>query len=208
TDREIPMMEVVYSGYVIFFASPCDYTKSDRFFDYAQGQAFIDGRQNGWMDVGLFKPEHSAKAEYLRQCGRLRVTTNPSLVYGRLLGPIEPGKPVSTFTEEGFGFEKDKHTGTVPSAEGRLWQDENGHLAVFLANYIDQPAEFKYHIDPAQYGLTGKHFELKEITPEGSIPISTVTGTVERSETLGPRKLKVIEISSAEGHSPRLGPTQ
>lgn len=208
TDREIPMMEVVYSGYAIFFASPCDYTKSDRFFDYAQGQAFIDGRQNGWMDVDLFKPEHSAKADYLRQCGRLRVATKPYLVYGHLLGPVEPEKPVPTFTEEGFGFEKIKHTGTVPAAEGRLWQDENGHLAVFLANYIDQPVEFTYRIDPAEYGLTGKRFELKEITAEGSAPISTVTGTVERSETLGPGKLKVIEISLAEGHSAHLGSTQ
>jgi hypothetical protein len=79
---------------------------------------------------------------------------------------------------------------------------------VFLANYIDQPVEFKYRIDPAQYGLNGKRFELKEITPEGSIPISTVIGTVERSETLGPRKLKVIEISLVEGHTARPGPTQ
>ncbi|MGD1101751.1 MAG: hypothetical protein ABSA59_06755, partial [Terriglobia bacterium] len=143
--------------------------------------------------------------EYLRQCGRLRVATKPYLVYGRLLGPVEPEKPVPTFTEEGFGFERVKHTGTVPAAEGRLWQDENGHLAVFLANYIDQPVEFKYRIDPAEYGLTGKRFELKEITPEGIIPISTVTGTVERSETLGPGQLKVIEIALPEGHSARLG---
>jgi len=208
TDREIPLEEVVYSGYVIFFASPSDFTKSDRSFAHAQGQAFIDGRQNGWMSVDLFKPEYSAKAEYLSQCGHLRVATKPYLVYGRLLGPIEPEKPVPTFTEEGVGFEKIKHTGTVPAAEGRLWQDENGHLAVFLANYIDQPVEFRYRIDPAEYGLAGKRFELKEITPEGRIPISTVTRTVERSETLGPRKLKVIEITLPEEHSARLGPTQ
>jgi hypothetical protein len=29
---EIPLMEVVYSGYAIFFGSPCDYRKSDRYF--------------------------------------------------------------------------------------------------------------------------------------------------------------------------------
>jgi hypothetical protein len=196
TDREIPMMELVYSGYVIFFASPCDLTKSDTFFRYAQGQGFMDGRQNGWMNLDLFKPEHSVKAEYLRECAHLRVATKPYLVYGRLLGPVEPERPVPTFNDEGFGWgEKDKHAGTAPAAEGRLWQDEKGNLAVFLANYIDQPVEFKYRVDPAQYGLIGKRFELKEITPEGSIHISTVNGKVERSETLGPRKLKVIEIS-------------
>ena len=91
TDREIPLMEMVYSGYTIFFASPCDITKSDRFFCYAQGQAWMDGRQNGWMSLDLFfKPENHLKADYLRACGRLRVATKPFLVYGRLLGPVEP----------------------------------------------------------------------------------------------------------------------
>jgi hypothetical protein len=154
--------------------------------------------------LDLFKPENSVKAEYLRQCGRFRVATKRYLVYGRLLGPLEPQNPVPTFTEEGFGFEKDIHRGTVPAAEGRLWQDEDGRLGVFLANYIDEPMEFKYSIDPAKFGLGGKRFELKEITPEGSGPISTVTRTVQRSETLGPRKLKVMEIAPAQGDSARL----
>jgi hypothetical protein len=199
TDWEIPLMEVVYSGYTIFFGSPCDFTKSDRFFCYAQGQALMDGRQNGWMGLGLFKPEYSAKVDYLRQCGRYRVATKQYLLYGRLLGPIEPESPVATFTEEGFGFEKAIHKGTAPVAEGRLWQDEDGRLAVFLANYIDTPVEFKFRVDPAEYGLSGKRFELKQITPEGSSPISTFTGTVQRTESLGPREIKVIEIAPATG---------
>jgi hypothetical protein len=85
----------------------------------------------------------------------------------------------------------------VPSAEGRLWQDESGRLAIFLANYVDQPVEFKYRIDPAKFGLGGERFELKEITPERVVPISTVAGPVQRTESLGPRKLKVIEITTA-----------
>jgi hypothetical protein len=101
---------------------------------------------------------------------------------------------VPTFTEEGFGF-GNKHKGTVPAAEGRLWQAENGRLALFLANYIDQPVEFKYRLDPGKFGLRGKRFDLKEISPEGTAPITTVTGTVQRTEKLGPRKLKVIEIA-------------
>jgi hypothetical protein len=199
TDREIPMMETVYSGYAIFFGSPCDISKNDRFFCYAQGQAFMDGRQNGWMGIDLFKPEHATKVEFLRQCGRYRVATKPYLVYGRLLEPVEPLDRVPTFSEEGFGFGA-KHAGSVPSAEGRLWQDESGRLAVFLANYVDQPVDFSYRIDPARFGLSSGRFELKEITPEGVVPISTVTGPVQRTESLGPRKLKVIEVTPAEGN--------
>jgi len=67
-------------------------------------------------------------------------------------------------------------------------------LAVFLANYTDAPVDFEYRIEPVKLGLKGTHFELKELSPEGSVPITTVTGTVQRTEKLGPGKLKVIEI--------------
>jgi len=200
TDWEIPMMEVVYSGRTIFFGSPCDLTHSDRFFCYAQGQGLIDGRQNGWIGLALFKPENSAKAEYLRQCARYRVATKQYLVYGRLLGPVTPEKPLPTFTEEGFGFNS-QHKGTVPVAEGRLWQAENGRLAVFLANYINQPVEFAYRINPAEFGLKANRYQLKELGPEATDSTSSVTATVQRIEKLGPRKLKVIEIAPQENSS-------
>jgi hypothetical protein len=74
---------------------------------------------------------------------------------------------------------------------------ENGHLAVFLANYIDQPVEFKYHIDPAKFGLKGKRFALKEIRPEGSASEGIVAGTGQRTETLGPRRIEVMGILPA-----------
>jgi len=199
TDREIPMMEVVYSGYAIFFASACDFKKSDEFFGYVHGQAFIDGRQNGWMDSSLFRPENSVKVEYLRQSARLRVATKRFLVYGRLWGPVLPENSIPTIRVDGFG--SDRHAGTVPAAEARLWQDEDGHLAVFLANYGGGPVEFKYRIDPAKFGLSGRRYDITDIPPGGTIPISTATEAVERKETLGPRKVKVIEIAVRQRES-------
>jgi hypothetical protein len=172
------------------------------FLDLVDGNltwAQTTDREIPMMEMDLFKPEHRTKAEYLRACGRLRVATKPFLVYGRLLAPIDPLKPVPTFTEDGFGWNKDVHTGAAPAAEGRLWQDESGNLAAFLANYTGAPVEFPYRIDPSQFGLAGGRWELKEINPEGSKPLATVKGVVERSETLAPRELKVIEISLPEG---------
>ncbi len=104
SEREIPMMEMVYSGYTIFFGSPCDYTKSDNFFRYAQGQAFIDGRQNGWMGLGLFKPEHAKKVDFLKMCGKLRVATKKYLVFGQLIEPLKPSNSIESFTDDGFGW--------------------------------------------------------------------------------------------------------
>ena len=194
TDLEIPLMEVVYSGYTILFGSPCDYTQSDRFFRFAQGQALIDGRQNGWMNLRMFQPEFDRKVMYLRQCAQTRVASARFLTYGQLLGPIEPLQAVPTFTEDAFGWHQ-KHTGVVPVAEGRLWRSEDGCLGIFLANYVDRQVQFEYRIDPKSYGLPGDEFSLTEIASAGKRSLGKVSGALHRSERLAPAEIKVLEVS-------------
>jgi hypothetical protein len=188
------MMEMVYSGYTIFFGSPCDYNQNARLFRFAQGQALIDGRQNGWMSFALFKPEHAEKAGYLRQCARYRVAAKRYLTYGRLIQPIESSTAVPQFSDDQFGWNT-KHRGTAPLAEGRLWQAEDGKLGVLLANYSDQEIPFTWRVDPAKYGMKGGTYKLVELTPEGSRASDTLTGAIERTEKLGARQLRVIEIA-------------
>ncbi|MGD0498046.1 MAG: DUF6259 domain-containing protein [Bryobacteraceae bacterium] len=195
TDQEIPLMEVVYSGYTLFFDTPTG-RGSDRLFHFGLGQGLIDGRQNsGSLDV-ILRPENAARAAYLRQCVRYRVATKKYLTFGRLLEPIDPVKPVPTFTEQGFGQGTSQHEGTVPSAEGRLWQAEDGRLGIFLVNYTDQVVPFSYRIDPAKFGLKGARYSLAEIGPDGSAPIGDSSGVIERTEQLGAGRIMVIEISA------------
>ncbi|MGM0573413.1 MAG: DUF6259 domain-containing protein [Bacteroidota bacterium] len=195
-EREIPMMQMVYSGYTLFFGSTCDYTKSDNYFRYAQGQAFIDGRQNGWMDLGLFKPEHENKVEYLKQCGKYRVNTKKYLVYGRMLDIVEPAEEIQTFTDDGFGWTmyEEQRTAEVPAAQARLWKSEDGTLAIFFANYTDEAVSFPYSINPADYGLTDGKWKVKEIGIKRSKNIDEFSGSLNRTEELGPGKLKVVEL--------------
>jgi hypothetical protein len=171
---EIPLMETVYSGYTLLFGSPCDYRQSDRFFRYAQGQAFIDGRQNGWMDAGLFDGTHQPKVQYLKDCARAHAAYGKFLTYGRLLEPVRPLDAVPVFTEKIFGWKRDQ-AGTVPAAEARLWQAEDGEMAIFFANYSGERVPFRYRLDPGAFG--GKR------------------GTIERTEVLEPASIKVVGIS-------------
>ena len=197
SEKEIPILQVVYSGYTIFFGSPCDYKKSDRFFVFAQGQAFLNGRQNGWMDLGLFQPEYSRKVDYLKKCGQYRVATRKFLTLGRLWGPIEPTNNVPAFRLDnlGWGMYEAVRTAQVPSAEGWLWQSEDGHLGVFLANYVDEEIPYGYTINPEMYGLYADHYQLTDITPDGISSLTTMTGVIKRKEILSPQMIKVIEIS-------------
>ncbi len=196
SEREIPLMQMVYSGYTIFFGSTCDYTKSDNFFRYAQGQAFIDGRQNGWMDLGLFKPEFQTKVDFLAQCGKYRLKTLKYLVYGQLLGPVIPEKVISTFSDDGFGwgmYEKQR-VANVPSAEARLWKSEEGSLAILFSNYSGKKIDFSYRINPVDYGFPDGKWQIKEIGLKSAKDIGEFTGIVDRTEILEPGRIKVVEL--------------
>jgi len=206
-DREIPMLEIVHSGYTLFFASPCDSRKSDAYFCFAEGRPFLDGRQIGWMNTSLLAPERAAKAEFLKQCARYRVAARKFLTYGRLLVPVRPLNDIPTFTDEFTSFTNlattgawsENHKGTAPLAEGRLWQSEDGHLAVFLANYDSREIPFSYRIDPANYGLKPGRFRLAEITPRAPIGAGTATGPIERTEALGPPDQSTRNCAGGEG---------
>jgi len=196
SEREIPLMQMVYSGYTIFFGSTCDYTKSDNYFRYAQGQAFIDGRQNGWMDLGLFKPEYQEKVEFLRQCGKCRLKTLKYLVYGQLLDPVIPTEKIGSFSDNGFGwgiYEKQR-TAEVPCAEARLWKSEEGTLAIFFVNYVDKKVNFTYRINPSDYGLPKGKWQIREIGLKTSKSIGEFTGILDRTEILEPGMIKVLEM--------------
>jgi hypothetical protein len=193
TDYEIPMLQVVYSGYTLFYASRCDYRSTNLLFNFCVGQGFIDGRQIGWMDFDLFRPQYSEKVDFMKQCAKYRMATKKYLTYGRLWEPVYPDNKVEVFREEfkGGGL----HTGAAPSAEARLWQAEDGTIAIFIANYVNKETEFSYTIHPERYGLPAGSYQLTEISPDGNQTLSITDGTISRTETLGPNKVKVIEFS-------------
>jgi hypothetical protein len=196
SEREIPLMQMIYSGYTLFFGSTCDYTKSENYFRYAQGQAFIDGRQNGWMDLGLFKPEYRKKVDFLSQCGQYRIKTLKYLAFGQLLDPVYPTELIETFSDENFGWGmyETKRTAEVPGAEARLWKSEEGTLAIFFANYVDREIKFPYTINPQDYGLPGGTWRIQEIGRKSLKAIGEFADTIDRTEILEPGAITVIEL--------------
>jgi hypothetical protein len=171
-----------------------DFTQSEQLFNFAEGQAFLDGRQIGWIGLGLFRPEHRRKAEYFRECARYRIAAKKYVTYGRLITPIYPLSNVPTFTDDNFGWSR-KHRGKAPLAEGRLWQAEDGRLGVLLANYSDEEIAFTWRVDPARYGMKGGSYTLTDLTPEGARALGATSGAIERTEKLAARKVRVIEVA-------------
>jgi hypothetical protein len=199
SEREIPLMQMIYSGYTIFFGSICDYTKSNTYFRYAQGQAFIDGRQNGWMDLGLFKPEYQEKVSYLKQCGKYRISTLKYLVYGQLLDPVIPLEEIAFFTDDGFGWGmyENQRSAKIPGSEGRLWKSEEGTLAIFFVNYVDKKIRFHYKVNPGDYGLPKGKWHIKEIEQTSIKNTGEFIDILDRTEILEPAMIKVLELIPA-----------
>ena len=90
-------------------------------------------------------------------------------------------------------YEKQR-SAEVPCAEARLWRSEEGNLAIFFANYVDREIKFSYRINPGDYGLPKGTWEIKEIGWKSSKNIGEFTDSLDRTETLGPGMIKVIEL--------------
>jgi hypothetical protein len=163
-------------------------------FNFAEGQAFIFGRQNGWMTLDLFNPKYAKKVDFLRQCAQYRVATKDFYLYGRLLGLVHPTNEIPTFTSSEFGRWKQKRTGTVPDVKATIWKSSHGNLGIFLANFVQKDIPFSFSIDPRKYGMNADKYELIEITPHGKVPVRPLSGIVNLTETLRPASIKVIEI--------------
>ncbi len=205
-ERSIPMMTAVYSGYSIYFSSPAWFQHGDRAWIMAQGRDFTWGCQNGWMSPSeLLRPEHANKAAYLKQVGKYRVATKKFLTYGELVDLVEPTNHIETVTEFWPDHSGNPKNATLPSAQGAIWKAEDGSLGIFLVNYLNEENTIDFTIDPLEYGLaatregTSEAYRLTRIKPEGNYTEGTTPrGTIQRSETLGPWEIRVLEISAEQ----------
>lgn len=194
---EIPIHAAVYSGYTLFVGSPHRLEYGDRNFIMCQGRDFLWGSQLGWMGTGLYTDsEHKEKAEYMKRLGQYRVAARKFLTYGEFLDMIEPENRIVTLTEywpDHFGVPQNA---TLPSAMGALWKAEDGNMGIFMVNFLNKENKFEYSIDPVKYGLpdTGT-YTLTQLTPEEDHQAdSHPAGSIKRTELLGPREIKVIEV--------------
>ncbi len=198
-EREIPMLAAVYSGYSLYFASPHALNVSDRSFVMSQGRDFLWGSQNGWMGIDLFSnPEHREKAGYMKTIGQYRIAAKKFLTYGELVGELRPLNEIDTITENWPTHQGRDKDATIPGIMGTIWKAEDGHLGIFIANFMDTPGSISYRIDPAEFGLApdgNRDYVITDIKPDGNKELGVhYAGPVVRKEQLSAQEIKVIEI--------------
>ena len=198
-ESEIPMMAAVYSGYTLHFASPAWLDAGDRAFVAAQGRAFLWGCQNGWMGFDLFDDAlHKEKLEYLKKIGKYRMVSHRFLTYGELVEVLTPSGPVENITETWRTHAGEHKTATLPCVMGTIWKSNNGTLGVFLANFLDREYDYAYTLDLKKFGMApgeGEQLRIGKITPEENVVMGfSAMDRLARTERLGPREIRVVEI--------------
>jgi len=174
-DNEIPMVSAVYSGYTIYFSSPCAVSDELRAFCGSQGRDWLWGCQLGWMGFELLAPANRAKAEYLRDLAKQRLAAAKFMVFGELLGEVKPLNELPTIEmtwKRGWG-KKGAHKAVLPAAMATLWRAGDGQLAVAMTNWDDAEHLFRYRIGKGR----------------------------ERSATLKPREVRVVPAGTVDSRA-------
>lgn len=183
SDKSIPLLSAVYSGYTIYFASWLEGLKSDRVFISTIGRDVLWGCKPGWFDFDrMFSPENKKKLEYFRDLGHVHNAGKKYLVYGEFLSQWESDARCSETN--------------IPLQICTLWKAEDGSLALFVANLDEKPAPYKLDIDLAafaenDYSFSNTFETLKDI--EASIGITDQK--IKAELNLAPLEIKIIEIT-------------
>jgi hypothetical protein len=194
---EIPLITAVYSGWTVYFASPVREGMEPDAFAMVQGRDLLWGCQPGWMGFDLLEPGQKEQAEYLLECARYRRALEKFLLEGELVGelaPLEAPPPM----EANWGGWKGTHAARLPAVMSSVWRAPDGNLALLIANLSREPRRFAYDFDGAAWGLPAnvEKLRLERITPGKREPIGEEGLRFRRAETLAPRQILAVEIST------------
>lgn len=182
SDKSIPLLSAVYSGYTIYFASWLEGLKSDRVFISTIGRDVLWGCKPGWFDFDkMFSPENKKKLEYFRDLGHVYNEGRKYLLYGEFLSQWESKARCSETN--------------IPLQISTLWKAEDGSLALFIANLDENPAAYHLNIDLSAFAnkesdLSSTYELLKDAESEIKIRDYKINTTLD----LKPLEIKIIEI--------------
>lgn len=144
--RDVPLVQAVYSGYMVFFGSPQSEEDSLDAYCAMQGWDFLWGTQPGWNGTWLFDDAHREHLAFTLRLCRERLAHKDFFVEGELLGelPIPQGVPQVA----GRWRRKPGCSFRLPAAMGSVWRALDGRRLVCLVNISGCEQRFEYRLRP------------------------------------------------------------
>jgi len=196
--EEIPIMQAVYSGYTIYFASNAQVKPDTELLPYAMvvGRDVIWGVQPGWMPLEV-ETERSA---YLRDASRLRHAGLKFFQFGELVGELKPLSDPGQVKGIWRNVLGTAHEETaLPAVMSTVWKSPEGSLGVAIANLSGEKKTFAYNLDPTVHGVSlaeGEQWRITKITSDSTTPLESAPGrSLSREEKLEPWEIRLIEIA-------------
>ncbi|MBN2449099.1 MAG: hypothetical protein JXR77_01840 [Lentisphaeria bacterium] len=202
-ENDVPLLPAVYSGYTVYFTSPQAAEDDLDAFAAAQGRDFLWGCQLGWNGNWLLRPEHRDKLEFQLDLCQLRLAGREFMVFGELLGEIEPLDPVPHHSV--VWNRTERHTARTPQVRGTLWRSRHGRLGVFLVNAAAEPRRLRYDLTPARWlPPAGQAWLIRRVSGQGTAPCQAVDGPlVHRDEILAAREARLLVIEPMPADAPQ-----
>jgi hypothetical protein len=191
-EEDIPMMEMVYSGYTLYFGSRAEFLP-DEMFNMIEGRTFLWGHQNGWMATFYLQQGQEKKAEFMKKIGKYRVATREFLAYGELLNLVKPTNNVPVI-HGSFGSSGGKWV-DYPAFMGSVWKSENGNIGVYIVNTQENENTLEFVLDLKEYSQAAR-FKVYQVTQDGKRNFlrRTDSGLQAFSERIEPSGIKVLEL--------------
>lgn len=193
--NEIPMMTAVYSGYTIYFSSPTHGLLDDDSFAMLEGRDFLWGCQLGWMGFELLEQGYRKKAEFLRELAKYRLLALKYLLYGELLGEVEPLNSLPEVKGTWFDWYERQISVSLPAIMGTIWRGSDNTIGVLLVNASTKEQSISFQL-PGSLFPPDKLILQSEISPSGRKPSALLKLPFTITETLPPRSIRIMEFKS------------
>jgi hypothetical protein len=192
--EDIPMMEMVYSGYTLYFGSRAD-ALPDEIFNMVEGRAFLWGHQNGWMSPYYLKEGHEKKAEFMKKVGKYRRATRCFLTYGEMLELIKPTNNIPVIQGDYKNINGSRQKIEYPAVMGSVWKSEDGRIGVYLANFEEKENNIQFVLDLNEYSNADK-YKVWKVDEDGK---RASTGRIGASlhafnQSIEPFGIRVLEL--------------
>ncbi len=202
-ENTVPIFGVVYQDYIPRYGLELSVRPGDAFFIEC-ASLFVEGAQVGRIRLrprnrilSFQNPEHKEMIDFL---GRIvgyykQDTAKKSLVYGRLMRPLEFSAPSPMPMLPHVSDNGSK--GQFPALMNGVFRTDNGELGVFVINASGADLEFQVDLDLAQYGMPADTVvDVDTFAPDGTSKhvLSKAKGAVELKGSLPGRGITMFRL--------------
>lgn len=141
TDKDIPLLTAVYSGYCEPFGCRTAPHYDTAAFRAAQNRSMIWGAQLGWESTWIVEKKYADRFEHLVRMTQLRQSALEFFADGECIGEVKNSidVPDAEFKWERWGRPLQAK---LPGTQATLWKSPEGRLMIAVANHTSVPRDF------------------------------------------------------------------